>query len=256
MNKKLKLRTQTRLHKKFFIPAIMFLLTTSSLVWAKDKKSSQEIPYLSKTEKIRLINEKFENQIEMFLNAKIKGNSLVLLKEAPLPKPSNEKSNSKNQPSPNELIRVKIPTDSVVTGISCKGIRDFLKNEGLQEFLEKHDQEGRSEGNSKAKITRETLKTYFEDEHLTHHFSKRTLKILKDDLIEQVKNALLLRRLPQVCFADIKEPANEKHTVYLNHAIIDNQTSDYSPEYELIDFTYDENYISNLDSPTIPTEKE
>lgn len=197
----------------------------------------------------RANNEKLENQLELFLDGKIKGNSLVLLRE-PAPdfdangnaiyKPLTEQTDRAS------LARIKIPAKSAITGISCNGLREFFKNEGLITDTSDINQ---------IEITQKSIVEYFNASEIKNHFSERTRTILLKDFQDQLKHALEKRRIPQACFADIVEPSGEKHTVYLTHKHVQTQTSDYSPEYELIDFTYDQKYLSLESKPEAKEQK-
>lgn len=219
----------------------------------KQETSSSNDKELTSKEKSdnrnRANDEKLENQLELFLDGKIKGNSLVILREK-APDFDNKgevikKIGTEEHPD-NLLTRIKIPAKSSITGISCNGIREFFKNEGITTF---------SKGSAleNLNITQGTIIEYFNAPEIKKHFSERTRNILSSDFKNQLKEKF--SRIPQACFADIVEPSGEKHTVYFTHKNIRTQTADYSPEYELIDFTYDQNYLSPVQETT-KSEKE
>lgn len=208
-----------KMRKKLLIPVIM-LQCFSSLVLAMSDVNSK---FAKESQSQREKEMEREDKLANFIYLKVISNSLVLLKE------------ERDKEGKEVIHRSKIDKDSTVTGVSCNSFRDFLKNEGLNSLLS---------GHKNGKVSVNELNQYFSTPELQKHFSSRTLKILKDDVFEQIKTMDPDNVKPQICFAEIKESSNVKHVVYLNHTIIENQVSDYNPEYVLYDFTFDENYLS------------
>lgn len=206
--------------RKILLFTMILAQGLSSLAQAKidvDSKFAKESQAQTDNDKYR------EDKLERFIYLKLLSNSLVILKE------------EKDIEGREITHRFKIDKESTVTGVTCNSFRDFLKNEGLNSLLS---------GHKNAKISVNELNHYFSQPELQKHFSPRTLKILKDDVFEQIKTMSPDNVKPQICFAEIKESSSVKHVVYLNHTIIEDQVKDYSPEYVLYDFTFDKNYLS------------
>ncbi len=226
--------------------------------------------------------EKIEEKIEEFLHKKISENSLILLTRETKTENSGTEANispfAKEITETTEIIETPVAKNSIITGVSCRGIKDFFYNEGVNIdandvnnfFVQAADLKTiklMASGDSSIinewiRNQKEKIESFFSHQNIKKYFSKRTLDILKTDLMEQVKTTMnsvqsikatdiskkisqfSIPKMPHFCFADILEPSRAKYTVYLSSTVLTTAVSLQKAKVKLYDVSYEPQYLS------------